>query len=213
MNRTIKDIAELHNIASLKEEYIRNKELIYKLERRLAKMSLDYKVGKYINNRDKYYDLIEKRETAKELDQERLKKEIKLQGEKLELLDDGNQKIKDYLELEKEYNNLKETQGEYHRGINEDFRYEFTTYEVPNIFIYQGHVANILVAKNIILPEVKEIYEETKDIIIYPPYELKSNREYRHFYNKISFKYLEEISNDYNFELENKKLGKIRIRK
>ncbi|MBR7042169.1 MAG: hypothetical protein IKI04_01575, partial [Bacilli bacterium] len=70
MSRTIKDIAELHNIASLKEEYIRNKELIYKLERRLAKMSLDYKVGKYINNRDKYYDLIEKRETAKELDQE-----------------------------------------------------------------------------------------------------------------------------------------------
>ena len=213
MNRKIKEIVQMHNIEDLREEYIMDKEFVYKLERKLARLSFNHKVGKYVNMRDRYDDLIMKMETAKGKRKDYYRNEIQALGIELKKLRDGNQDIEDYLDIERDYVSLKETLGEYHRVINEDFRNEFNSYEAPNIFIYQGTIANLEVAHNIILPEIKEVYEETRDIIIYPPYELTSNREYRHFYNKVSFKYLEALTSDYSFDLENKKIGKVRVKK
>ena len=213
MNRSIKELVNMHNISERKEEYLRNRELIYKLERLLARMSLDHKVGTYINNRDKYHDLIDKREHAKGKELDMINKEIIIQSKKMKLLDDGSHKVKEYIETERECQILKDMLGDYYRAINEGFRYEFNSYEVPNIYVYQGNVANIVVTKNIILPDIKEIYEVTNDIIVFPPYELKSNREYRHFYNRVSFKYLEKMTEDYTFDLDNKNIGKVKIRK
>ena len=47
-------------------------------------------------------------------------------------------------------------------------------------------------------------------VVILPVYNMKSFRDYRHFYNKTSFRYLEGVSEEGSFVVDRKRLGKVR---
>ena len=96
--------------------------------------------------------------------------------------------------------------------VNIDLRRELSRIDTPNIFIAQSEYD---FDKHIIdgSPLISSIMLNEKDItIVSPIYEMESNRDFRHFYNKTSFKYLEGVCEDYSLDLEGKKLGKIKIK-
>ena len=191
MDKRIKEIVKHYHIDEKRANNIKNKERMFILEREMAKLTLNYTVGTYVHLLENYN---------------------KEDYDKLKWME-KNLNIVKYLELKREYMYLLSKRGEYEKSINVDFRNAFREYKTPNIFIYDGNVGNLSTAKNVILPEINEIYRDSKDTIIYPYYPLDSNREYRHFYNKASFKYLEGLSQDFDFDLSNKKIGKVRIKK
>lgn len=215
MEKQIKEFVQECKIETKKKRLIETKKMLYKLEREMANMSLNYEVGTYIHMLDEFDDLILKRWNTPAKDIGKINTLIIPLGKKIGRMKNNPDIIK-YLELKEEYLSLQDTLGEYHKSINEDFRNKFKSYNIPNIFIFQGYIDDskkISISKNIILPEVKEIFKYSPDTIIYPVYELKSNREYRKFYNRISYKYLEEVTNDFCLELNNKNIGKVKIMK
>ena len=192
MDKQIKDFVMKCNISSKKEELINTKKKIFELEREMANLVLDYEVGTYVH-------LSENSEI------EKTNKSLK----KME----KNKNVLRYLECKKELMLISNTIGQYERSINSNFRKMFSDYIVPDIYVFQGYVdKNLASAKNIIMPEVNMLYRQEKSTIIYPVYDITSNRDLRHFYNRVSFKYLEAMSEDYTFDLANKKLGKVRIK-
>ena len=104
---------------------------------------------------------------------------------------------------------------EYYQTINTDFRDALSHIELPNIFLYQGVLdrnQKLKLSRHIILSDACEVYTETPNIVAYPNYEIRSRRNARKFYNQTSFKYLEQLSQDYDFDIKTKKLGKLEIR-
>ena len=94
-----------------------------------------------------------------------------------------------------------------------DLREELSKHELPNIYVYQEDNHDPLF-RHIIVPDRIVTASFTEDgMAIFPLYILDSNREFRHFYNKTSFKYLEELSIDRSYNLENKRFGKVIIKK
>ena len=187
MNK-IKTIVDKCQIREKKEQFFKTKEELFALERAMAKLTLDWEVGTYVHN-------FESTAIMPETD---------------------NPKIREYQELRSYYLHLKETLGNYHKSINVDLRKELASIDMPDIYIYQKHykfpmyhhiiLPNLIV---LIIPKLSNGQHEA----VFPEYELNSARENRHFYNKTSFAYLEALTKDYDFNLENKKLGKVKIKK
>ena len=68
--------------------------------------------------------------------------------------------------------------------------------------------------KNIISKKsLNQEYNKREIYLISPIYNMDSFRDFRHFYNKTSFHYLESLCEDYSFDINNKNLGKIKVRK
>ena len=73
----------------------------------------------------------------------------------------------------------------YYICINVILRNELLNYDIPDIFVYQGQVDGYDLYRNILVPNSVKIGLDNEDQVIYPDRELKSNREYRKFYNRI----------------------------
>ena len=101
----------------------------------------------------------------------------------------------------------------YYICINVILRNELLNYDIPDIFVYQGQVDGYDLYRNILVPNSVKIGLDNEDQVIYPDRELKSNREYRKFYNRVSFRYIEDLTRDYSYDLEGKKLRKVKIEK
>ena len=213
MDENIKEYAELCQVALHRERLLKTKESLFKLERAMAHLTFDYEVGTFVHMRDEYIDLKNKKCTV---NGEKLNKiTLKMQPliKKLQMMRD-NPKVVKYLELEKEYEVLLDILGDYAQSINIDFREAISDYQVPGIYVFQGYFNNdktLIQTKNIIRQDSKVLYTRpTNNTIIFPIADMTSKRDLRHFYNKISFKYLEAMTYDYSFSLDNKKLGKVR---
>jgi hypothetical protein len=102
----------------------------------------------------------------------------------------------------------------YYLTMNVNLRRELISMDLPNIFVYQGlldHDSDMKLYRHILIPNTVKIGMDEDDTIIYPVEELKSNREYRKFYNRVSYRYIEGLSEDCSFSLEGKKLTKVRV--
>ena len=121
----------------------------------------------------------------------------------------SNPNVIEYSNLRKEILELENQIVEYYRNIQIGLRNRLTYTETPDIYVYYGTSDNQILTKNIITSEIIEL--DPEKTTIFPQAELKSKRKLRHFYNQTSFKYLEELSKDNSFSLEEKNIGKVRV--
>ena len=208
MNDKIKRISESLKIQKEKEKYLDSKKTIFKLQREMSDLTLDFEVGRYVHYLEMYLNILDnlKPDSDKRLVQEF----IKARNQFFDLK--TNENIEKYMFLKYELIILNENLNKYFKLININFRNELiNNYLVPDIYVYCGKSHDTLY-KNIIDPDNLLIGENESTKYIYPYYDVNSKRDLRHFYNKISFKYLEQLSNDYDFNVDNKVLGKIRIK-
>ncbi len=203
MEKQIEDIA---NSCFINEKRIRhelNGERMATLYYQMNELTHNREIALYASKLETYYELIQKKVNRELIDN--------LEDE-LYNMEDGNSNVFKYRDLRMEYNHLRIQNSVYAKSINVDFRNKLKSTIFPHIFVYQED-NGIPLYRHIIDNETYLIYETAKTEIIYPQYDLKSNREYRHFYNKISYNYLEQLSIDGNQTLENKHIGKIRVKK
>lgn len=211
MKYEIKYSVSICNIDELRKEHEYIKERMFQLERKMAEMTFNREVGLYAYNLERYNYLLQLLNKLPIEKQYKIKKELLLL-ENYFIVSRRNYNIIRYKTLRSEYNELKNNLGNYYKAINIDLRNELKDKNLPNIYVYQEN-NNISLFKHIIIPDKEFESNYIDNVVIYPVYNLDSNREYRHFYNKTSFKYLEELSKDYSYELDNKDLGKVKIKK
>ncbi len=190
---SIEEVIEKTKIKEKQEELIKNKETALKLKIKMSDLKLNYNVALYayalekIEHREelsKYFPIIE------------------------ELENDPN--VIEYINLTNQLAEVKEKIADYYYFIQINLREKLIDIDYPDIYVYHISYDEELL-KNIIDDELIE-YDEN-NIIIYPPKEIDSNRKNRHFYNKVSFKYLEGLTKDNSFSLDGKRLGKVKIKR
>jgi len=167
----------------------------------MSDLSLYWNVSKYIYACDKlkYCEEYEKEEYL----------------ERIEKLKDDKEVIA-YRELKKHVEKLYDEIRDYYISIQKDLREELLYLDLPEIFVDQGKVigeANLKEAKHIVVPSTMLFYEDDNcdETLVGSYNELNSKRKKRHFYNKVSFRYLEELTKDDSFDIGNKDLGKVKV--
>ncbi|MBQ6497781.1 MAG: hypothetical protein IJI58_03600 [Bacilli bacterium] len=121
----------------------------------------------------------------------------------------NNPYVQEYSNLYEQVEMLERQKVEYYQSIQISLRDKLTYTEVPDIFVYYGTWNDKVLTRHIITPELS-VYNED-NTVIFPVKELKSRGKSRRFYNQVSFKYLEELSQDKDFSIEEKKLGKVKV--
>lgn len=204
MKKDIKKLVEELQIPYLKKRLEDTQQAIFYLQREISSLTLDHRVGGYAHRLDEMFDIIQELELSKDAEKNSLLKQ------KLFLLDyknksiESDKKIQKYLSLRNQYCYLLSQNHDYYKTIQIDFKHALLDMDIPNIYVYQGETK---VPKHIISGELKE-----HDALIYPFYHLESNRDFRHFYNQVHFRYLESITESYSFDLDKNDLGKIKIK-
>jgi hypothetical protein len=185
--------SKLEELRGQKEKILNNKNKITSLKKQISDLKINRNVAIYAHSLD----------------------EIK-RGEELHchlslikrLKTDSN--VQEYIVLKKELDSLEKQKIDYYKEIQTKLKDTISKKDDPNIFVYYGKdIYDDTRTKNIVNDQIS--YEEQDNTIILPQKELKSNRKIRHFYNKTSFKYLEQVINTNDFSLNNKKLGKVKI--
>ena len=208
MDKNIKEVVEGLHIPFLRNELQENREELFKLERTMSNMTLDHSVGLYAYNLDKINYLLEIMEYSvdKNLIYDNLK-EIEVKVKELE----KNPKVQEYKKVYKKHRCLKSTLHNYYQVINIDLRESLANnLELPNIYVEQHYYDYYnyykhIITKDILVPEI--VMGNMDYTLISPTHDMDSFRDFRHFYNRISYKYLEALTMDYSFDLEGKKLG------
>jgi len=209
----IKEIVANLAIEQKRAKVLKNKKEMLNLSRQMSALTFNINVAKYAYNLDtlryKQAALVNASEEEQKkilLDIER----IKLEQDTLEIDDN----VQEYIRLLTEYQKLDQENKDFHRLINETLRTELLDLDLPEIFVHQGllekdskyHLYRHLIAHGTYISS-----PESPDQTIYPSKEVTSNRRSRHYYNKISYKYLDQLTKDYNFDVPSKKLGKVKI--
>lgn len=213
-------IREIVNDLGIKDKKYQQEENLRKIREikaLLSEMSFKTNVAKYLYDLDhiKYIE-----ENINSLsNEERIIKE-----RELSLLRHDIRRLKnnrDVIDCEKlliELHRLEYECNDYYRAIQIDFRRELLEQPLPDIYLYQGDITvnpKYKIVSHIIIPGIVQMYTEPelKETMIYPANEIRSRRKLRSFYNKTSFRYLEQLSEDYDYSLESKDLGKVKIYK
>ena len=117
--------------------------------------------------------------------------------------------VQEYIVLKKQLDELENEISDYYYFMQINLREILVDLDDPDVNIYYGVLDDEEVMNNVISAELID-YDPDKTIIL-PEKELNSKRKLRHFYNKVSFKYLDELSKDNSFNVETKKLGKVKV--
>ncbi len=204
MEKEIKNIVDKLEILYLKKRWEDAQKTIIHLNREMSLLTLDYSVGTYAHRLDEMCDIIQEIKRAKnQKKQQLLKQRLILLSYKNKCME-NNEKIQKYLSLRNKYCYLLAQNQDYYKAINIDFANALQKIKTPNIYVYQGkdNLSRHIIHKQI----------ESEDAQIYPYYEINSKRDYRHFYNQVHFRYLESLTTSYSFDLEDNKLGKVKIK-
>ena len=199
----IKDIIEYCEIEKKREKLNRNKVLIPHIKRLMSDLCININVSKYA-----YYKSNLQSENSSETEREYYLEELN------KLSKDKN--VLEYIEFEKYLNSLYEEIIDYYRTIQEELRYELLELDTPDIYVLQKSIDDngYKEAKHIINKDAIVGYKGSfKETLIMPNKINSSKRKNRHFYNQVSFRYLEELSKDCTFDLETKNIGKVKILK
>ena len=199
----IKEIVDNCQIYEKRERADHNRIIIPHIKRLMSDLCFYRGVYNYVNfgNRLQYEDLSldERRYILEEL--EKLRKD---------------RYVIEYIELEKHCNTLFNEITDYYRTIQEGLRHELLYLDVPNIYVLQKPISfdGVKQAKHIIDSDDTISYKGSFEETLVMPYDMKSSiRKNRHFYNQVSFRYLEAVCDDYSFDLDNKDIGKVKILK
>jgi hypothetical protein len=207
MNKRIKEVVDRLEINNLREEYYNNQRKILELRYEMNRMTFNLNVARYAWYLDwinYFYDeLFEPNCNRVELNK-KIQEYLDLAKE-LEIFPE----VKDYKLLREEYKRLTNNHA-YYQTINIDLRQELIEHtDIPRIYIRQ-HVTEY--DKNIVDNDSCFDHIDGEPITtIYPVSKMKSKRDFRHFYNKTSFKYLEQVSQDCDYSLDNKRLGHVKV--
>ncbi len=202
----IKSIVEGLGITEKRERLMDNTLKIFQIKSDMSKLTFNREVGLYVFDRDKIAALEEegKEENRPEID--RLKAEARWLSKKDDVI--AYNALQDTLDI------LKEENQKYYQSIQIDLREELLNVELPEIFVYQGALedkSDLKLCRHIVSPSsIMVFYKEGSETIVYPMKPEMSQREARHFYNRTSFRYLEQLSKDHSFSLKGKKLGKVK---
>ena len=196
---------EIKSIVEGLGRLMQNTLKIFQIKSDMSKLTLNREVGLYLLDREKIATL--KQEGKEEdLETKRLKAEVRWLSKKNDII--AYNALADTLDL------LKGENQEYYRSIQVDLREELLNMQLPQIFVYQGALddkGELKLCRHIISPSsVMAFYKEGSETIVYPMKPEMSQREARHFYNRTSFRYLEELTKDNSFSLKGKKLGKVK---
>ncbi len=204
MNNQIKDIVLSLQINEKRQELLKNRDMLIHLRYLMSQLTFNRTVGLYAFYLDEIEYLMQKYKKG-----EAVLPKIKEIDEKALALQD-NEEVKKYMLLRDEYYRIL-FDNDYFLTVNIGLREELSKIGVPNIYIRQHELDY---DKNIVdQSPLKEEYSKRDLTIVSPVYDMQSFRDYRHFYNKTSFKYLEELSRDYSYDLEGKRIGKVLIKK
>lgn len=201
MNKHIKELVNFHEISEKRDRVKQNRLLILRLHRDMSDLKLCRNVCLYA------YDL-DKLEYCDDLEKSILKEEMRIL--------ERDKDVIMYKTLLNHVNRLEEEIKEYYKTINIDLREGLMMLDYPDIFVNQGYVDSTKTdkfARNVVIPGSLIVYDEYDDVLIDSYKELDSKKRKRHFYNQVSFRYLEELSKDYSFDLDGKRLGNVKILK
>ena len=189
---TIEGIIKDNKILEKKEKILKNKQEITRLKKQMSDLTINRNVAIY----------------AYAVQKVNLSEEVHSYMEIMKQVSE-DPIVQEYKKLQKELMKLEEEIADYYYFIQINLREKLEKLENPNIYTYYGFLDDDPVIRNIIDAEIID-YDEDNTIIM-PEKEFKSNRKIRHFYNKISFKYLEALAKDNSFEVEGKDLGKVKV--
>ena len=130
------------------------------------------------------------------------------------LANDDN--VREYMRLLYRAQELESIFSNYHKTINSDLRIELLDQELPNFYVYQGFLTpdrKYKLCRHLIAPYTIVTYDDPSEIdtLIKGDRRNLSNRNARKLYNQVSYRYLEQLSKDYSFDLEKKDLGNVSI--
>ncbi len=208
MNKDIKYVVESLEIPQLKKQLQEDRKRLFELKCEMSRLTFDRNVGLYAYYVDEMDYLITKLENNTPEKVKEIMSQIKqLEFQAMQLTSYPG--VCEYSALRDEYYELL-LKNDYYLAINMGLRERLPHFvEMPKIYIEQSHFD---FDKHIIDGSPLKPIDENDAIVIDPTYYMESLRDYRHFYNKVSFKYLEQLCEDYSFDLEGKRLGKVRIR-
>ena len=191
MNR-IEEIVDLYNLKEKREQVLNNKREITHLKKLMSDLKIHRNVAIFA-------DAINKIGYGEDI-------HYYLQVIR-DLSDD--QYVQEYSNLYEQVEILERQIVDYYQNLQISLRNRLSYIENPDIFVYYGTFNDRVITKHIVTPELSFFNED--NTVIFPNKELKSRRKARHFYNQVSFKYLEELSKDDSFSLEGKDIGKVKI--
>ena len=196
---SIKKVVDNLELSNKKEKIIKNRRMILDLKYKMSGLCFNINVAHYA------YNLCEIKYLEKD---NKIDKVFELLNENKKLETDYNVLL--YKECFSMIELLEKEISYYHKMINVDLRERLLDIEYPKIYIYQGNIDNNYYFTDII---GKELYESDRipNLAIFPVKDIDSNRKFRHFYNNISFRYLEGLTEDYSYEIESKNLGRIKL--
>ena len=191
MNK-IEEIVNLYNLKEKRERITSNRREITHLKKEMSDLKIDRDVAIYAA-------ALEKMSYCEEM----------LGYLALTISLSAKPNVKKYSQLRKQVIELEQQIAEYYRSVQIALRNRLMYSDAPDIYVYYGIYNNEVITKNIVSPELAKLSED--NTTIFPYEEITSKRKLRHFYNKKSFKYLEEVSKDNSLSLEGKDLGKVKV--
>ena len=206
MSKEIKQVVDKLEIDKLREDYYNNQRRLLELRYQMNRMTFNINVARYAWYLDwiHYYVLDSKDSFNSKEIYEKIK-EYEKKALELEVFPE----VVEYSKLRDEYYKLL-FDHKYYRTINEGLRYELELIGVPPIFVKQHEYEDSINIVNGSTDMHNIYFNQVK--LIEPVYDMKSYRDYRHFYNRTSFKYLEQLTRDHEYSLEGKNLGKVKIK-
>ena len=188
------DILELKikNLKEQKEQIIKNESKVLQLKIKMSDLTIHNNVAQFAHAID---EMLEEHKVS-----EYLKLATKFK-------DDEN--VQEYIELRRNLNKLENEIIENKKKIQKDLKKAIKKRQISTPNIYYGRdEKNNVITKNITTNQLS-LLKESKEVIL-PTTELKSKKNIRHFYNRISFKYLEQLVNNNDYSLEKKDLGRVK---
>lgn len=196
MNNELKNLILSSGLKEEKEKLQSYRDELFDNGRKMAKLTFDRRVGLYAFSFEKYLYLMMDEDSDEEINRllDTMSSLEEIEG------------VQEYLRLRGKNDLLKSKIDNYFRDVNIGLRRNLSELELPNIYVYgKDKFIHIIESDN------EKSISTSEDTLVYPYYNLSSLRDLRHFYNKLSFHYLNEMIDDYDFDVRSKKLGKIKI--
>ncbi|MBQ6477270.1 MAG: hypothetical protein IJI43_02410 [Bacilli bacterium] len=188
------DILELKikNLREQKEEIIKNKKTMLSIKKEMSDLTTNQNVAIYAHALE---EMIECHRVKPYLDVATKFKDDEI--------------VQKYIRLRRKLNKLENEIIEYNIKIQKELKRSINKKMNTATYIYYGRDENNNIVTRCATSEELSLLKNNKEAVL-PTKELKSKRKIRHFYNRVSFKYLEELTQDNSFSLEGKDLGRVK---
>ena len=203
MSQEIQKLVDTLELKQKKEQMIRDQKRIFRVKSIMSQLTFDIEVAKYAALLDdsEYYSAFIKRGKGTDKQLREAHEYLKIVNARIGITKLTSKKA-DYLRYRQEYQKLTRRHP-YYWTLQRSFRVGLMNIGTPAIFVEQKE-------QDINIVNPNEVRESTATVVT-PPYDMDSTRDYRHFYNRTSFRYLDSLVEDPTYELEGKNIGKVKV--